>query len=212
VVPTTVFLIRHGVTAWHDEKKLLGKQRDLPLSDAGRAQAERAAALLAGIGIGEVLSSPLQRAVQTARIIGARFHIEVARDPRLTDFDVGEWSGRSLEDIARSPEYAAFLADPHAEHIPGGESLDEVRRRAVGAIEQALEDNPSGDAIAVITHAGVIRVLLAHYLGSPVSNYHRLSVRSGSASVLSFTTDSELPRVTAVNCVSDLARLLEPRS
>jgi len=209
-VETTVFLVRHGLTGWHAEKKLLG-QRDVPLSDEGLAHAERAARAMAGLSLGEIISSPLQRAVQTANIIGEQFGIEVARDPRLTDFDVGGWAGMAVEDIAQTAEYKAFVENPTAERIPGGENLEEVRERAVAAIEQALEDNPSGAAIAVVTHAGVIRVLLAHYLGSPPANYHRISVNPGSVSVLSFADDRELPRVIAVNCVADLVTVLEGR-
>ncbi len=205
---TTVFLIRHGVTAWHDEKKLLGKQRDLPLSAAGLEQAERAAGWLRGIAIGEVISSPMQRAMQTAQLIGRNFEIDVARDPRLTDLDVGDWAGMPLAAIERTPEYATFLANPGAERIPGGERLEDARRRAVAAIEQALQDNPSGDAIAVVSHASVIRLLLAHYLGSPLASFHRITVHPGSASVLRFADDRELPRVLAINHASDLAPLV----
>lgn len=208
---TTVFLVRHGVTGWHNERKLLG-QRDIPLSETGIAQGNRAAEILKGTALSEILSSPLQRAVQTAKIIGEITGIEVARDPRLSDFDVGHWAGMPVSQIAQTSEYKAFLENPTAERIPGGENLAEVRERAVAAIEQALEDNPSGDAIAVVTHAGVIRVLLAHYLGSPPANYHRISVNPGSVSVLSFADDRELPRVLAVNCLAELELVLEGRS
>jgi broad specificity phosphatase PhoE len=207
-VETTVFLIRHGVTAWHDEKKLLGKQRDLPLSQTGLRQAELAAARLAGVAIGEVISSPMQRAMQTAQLIGQMFEIDVARDPRLTDLDVGDWAGRPLSEIERTPEYATFIANPAVERIPGGERLEDARRRAVGAIEQALQDSPSGDAIAIVTHASVIRLLLAHYLGSPLGNYHRITVMPGSASILRFSDDRALPRLLAINFASELAPLV----
>lgn len=211
-VETRVFLIRHGVTSWHGERRLLGRQKDLALSAEGVDQAERAAGYLAGITLGEVISSPLQRAMQTAQIIGERFAIEIARDPRLSDFDVGDWAGMGHDQIRALPEYAAFLANPAAERIPGGENLEEVRRRAVAAIEQALEDNPSGDVIAVVTHSGVIRVLLAHYLGSALASYHRLSVAPGSVSVLAFSDDRGLPRILAINATAPLAALVAPRA
>jgi broad specificity phosphatase PhoE len=206
LLDTKVFLIRHGVTDWHRDGKLLG-QRDIPLNDDGRAQAERAAEGLDGIPIAEVISSPLLRALQSAEAIGERVGIEVARDPRLTDLRVGKWEGRPYDDIAATEEYQSYLADPLTQRIPGGESLGEVQRRATAAIEQALADNPSGDAIAVVTHAGVIRILLAHYLGSAAGNYHRIRVSPGSISVLSFADDRELPRVLAVNWCPSLANI-----
>lgn len=207
---TTVFLIRHGGTAWHAESRVLG-QRDIPLSPEGVAQAERAADALAGVKLGEVLSSPLQRSIQTAEIIGQRAGIEVARDPRLIDFQLGKWTGMTYAEVAANEEYQRFIRQPQAERIPGGESLDDIRRRAVSAVEQALRDAPSGDAVAIVTHAGIIRVILTHYMGSPPANYHRVRVSLGSISILSFADDRELPRVLAVNLGVPLTDVLEKK-
>lgn len=205
---TRVFLIRHGITDWHREGRVLG-QRDIALNDEGLEQARAAAAALADAPLVEVISSPLVRALQTAELIGQQFGIEVARDPRLIDLRVGKWEGMTYEEVAAHSEYKEFIKDPLSERIPGAESLSDVKTRAVAAIEQAIEDNPSGDAIAVVTHAGIIRVLLTHYLGSPPANYHRIRVAPGSVSVLSFADDRELPRVVAVNWVASLSGVLE---
>lgn len=204
---TTVFLIRHGVTAWHAEGRVLG-QRDIPLSEAGIAQAEEAAAAVRGVKMSEVLSSPLQRAIQTAEIIGQAAGIEVARDPRLIDFQLGKWTGMTYDDVAKNEEYQRFVQQPDAERIPGGESLDDIRRRAVSAVEQALADNATGDALAIVTHAGIIRVLITHYMGSQPANYHRVRVSPGSISILGFSDDRQLPRVLAVNLVGSVDRVL----
>ena len=206
---TTVFLIRHGVTAWHAEGRVLG-QRDIPLSDAGITQAEEAAVQLRGLKMSEVLSSPLQRAIQTAEIIGQEAGIEVARDPRLIDLQAGKWTGMTYADVAKNEEYQRFLQQPASERIPGGESLEDVRRRAVAAIDQALRDNATGDALAIVTHAGIIRVLITHYMGSPPANYHRVRVSPGSISILGFADDRQLPRVLAVNLVGSIERVLRP--
>ena len=208
---TTVFLIRHGVTAWHAEGRVLG-QRDIPMSDAGVAQAEEAAAAVRGVKMSEVLSSPLQRAIQTAEIIGQAAGIEVARDPRLIDFQLGKWTGMTYEDVAKNEEYQRFVQQPDAERIPGGESLEDVRRRAVSAVDQALADNATGDALAIVTHAGIIRVLITHYMGSHPANYHRVRVSPGSISILGFSDDRQLPRVLAVNLVGSVDRVLRSGS
>lgn len=204
---TRVFLVRHGVTEWHKERKVLG-QRDVGLNADGINQAQQLAAALGEIAIGEVLSSPMLRAVQTAEIIAGRHKIDVARDPRLADFRVGKWEGMSYDDVAASPEYQKFLADPMSERIPGGEDLKQIRERAIGAIEQAIEDAPAGEEVAVVTHAGIVRVILTHYLGSNPANYHRIRVAPGSISVLSFADDRELPRVIAVNWRGTLGEVL----
>ncbi|MBT8493716.1 MAG: histidine phosphatase family protein [Deltaproteobacteria bacterium] len=204
---SVVFLIRHGVTPWHDEGKVLG-QRDMPLSERGLSQSQAAANSLGSVQISDVVSSPLQRSIQAAEIIGKANGIEVARDPRLTDFRVGKWSGMPYQEIATSPEYLRFIDNPLSERIPGGESLAEIRDRSVAAVEQALVDSPTGDAIVIVTHAGIIRVILSHYLGSNPANYHRIRVSPGSISVLSFAAEGELPRVLAVNHRPSLSEVL----
>jgi broad specificity phosphatase PhoE len=197
-VQTTVFLIRHGVTEWHGAKKVLG-HRDIGLNDQGVKQARASAEALAARKISEIVSSPLARATQTAEIIAERFKVPIARDPRLADFRVGKWEGMSYADVSASPEYQKFLADPMSERIPGGEDLKDIRERAVGAVEQALADAPTGESLAIVTHAGIIRVVMAHYLGMNLAHYHLLRVAPGSISALAFGDDREMPRVLAVN-------------
>ena len=202
---TRVFLIRHGVTTWHEDDRLVG-QRDVPLSQAGVAQSEKAAAALAEISVADVIASPLQRAMQSAEIITASHGIQVARDPRLTDFRVGEWSGMTFAELEKRSDYQRFLDTGEA--MDGGEGLDEITERATAAIEQAVEDSPSGDDIAVVTHAGIIRVLLSSYLGATSGKWHQLRVSPGSISVLSFVSSADSPRVLAINHCSSLAEVL----
>ncbi|HET6612270.1 MAG TPA: histidine phosphatase family protein [Kofleriaceae bacterium] len=202
-----MYLVRHGVTAWHADKRVIG-HRDVPLSEAGVAQGHEIAATLAHARITEVISSPLQRAIQTAEIIGKALHIDVARDPRLVDIPAGSLTGLPYSDVAASEAYRRFFADPHAAPMAGGESLSNIRDRAVAALDQCLEDSPAGDGICVVSHAGIIRVLLAHYLGAGPQSYRRLRVAPGSISVLEFSGRGEVCRVLAINFVSDLAKVI----
>jgi broad specificity phosphatase PhoE len=206
-VETIVYLVRHGITEWQKARRVLG-QRDIGLNADGIEQSRRAAAALKPLAIGEVIASPMLRAVQTAEIIAGEFGIGVARDPRLTAFRVGRWEGMAYDDVLASPDYQRFVADPLSEQIPGGEHVGHIRDRAVGAVEQAMRDAPAGESVAIVTHAGIVRLLLSHYLGSSLANYHRLRVTPGSISVLSFATDRELPRVLAVNWQTDLGELI----
>jgi len=210
-VQTTVLLIRHGVTDWHREGRLLG-HRDIGLNADGINQSHAAAKALRDLPTAEILTSPLVRAVQTAEIVAGQFDLEVARDPRLTDLNPGMWEGKAWADIADSPEYKKFLADPLAESIPGGgDSLISAQTRAVRSVEQALGDNPTGSCILVVSHAAPIRLLLAHYLGMHVASYHRLTVQPGSISVLRVSSDFDLPRVLGVNLHEDVRPVLAPR-
>jgi broad specificity phosphatase PhoE len=197
VVDTKVFLIRHGDTDWHEQGRFLGR-RDRPLSERGQAQSERILTALEGINIREVIASPLQRALQTAEVIGKRYQMDIARDSRLTDMHMGAWEGKTQAELADTPEYQQFLSAPHGAPVPGGENLEQVRRRAVAGIEQVLADSATGDTVAVVTHSTIIRTLLVHYMSAPPATFHRLCISPGSASILSFAHD-EVARILAVN-------------
>ena len=205
---TTLFLVRHGETEWERTRRVAGR-RDLGLTDLGLAQAAVVTERLAGLEIAEILSSPLVRAFDTAELISKPHGIEVGRDPRLTDVNVGRWEGKTYREVEASPEYVEFLRGPRLTTIPGGESLVSIRDRVVASVEQALEGNELGSNIVVISHAIVVRVLLAHYLGKELGHYHRLRVTRGSLSLLRYDTDRELPRVLAINHGATLDEILQ---
>src|SRR4051812_38391840 len=170
---TTVFLVRNGATEWSREGKIAGR-REIGLSAEGRQQAEDLGRRFAAVEVSEVLCSPLPRAVETAEKIAGGHKLEVARDPRLTDFDAGRWEGQRYADVLATDEYKRFLANPLSERIPEGEPLGQVRDRVISSLEQALSDNEMGANIAMVSHAGPLRILAAHYLGMDLANYHRL--------------------------------------
>lgn len=206
-VETTVFIIRHGITDWHIDRKVLG-HRDIGLNAAGIAQAHAIADVLATIPVGEIISSPLLRAVQTAEILAARSGGHITRDARLADFRVGRWEAMGYDEVAALPDYQRFVADPLAIKLPGGEDLATVRDRAVGAVAQALRDAPTGERIAIVTHAGPTRVILAHHLGMDIRLYHQLAVAPGTISVLTFRDDRAPPRLRALGWRPSLKELV----
>ncbi len=186
------------MTEWSREGRLAGR-REIGLSAEGKAQGEALAERLAGIEITEVLTSPLPRAVETAKLIAARHKLEEARDPRLTDLHAGKWEGMKNADIAASEEYKRFLADPLSSEIPGGEKLTEARDRMISSLTQALADNAFGATLVVVSHAGPLRILMAHYLGMDLATYHRIRLSPGSISALRFESELGVPRVLALN-------------
>jgi broad specificity phosphatase PhoE len=200
---TTLFLVRNAVTEWSRESRIAGR-REIGLSDEGRAQTDALSKRLAGVPLDEVLCSPLPRGVQTAEPLAASHSLEVARDPRLTDLHAGKWEGQKYADVLASDEYKRFLASPMTEGIPGGEKIAAVRERMVGSVEQALQDNELGANIVLVSHASPLRVLIAHYLGMDLANYHRLRLSPASVTVLRFESMHGVPRLLAVNAVGDL--------
>lgn len=204
---TTVFLIRHGVTDWNRDRRLMGS-REVPLSSDGVLQSKATALALSSIPVGEIISSPALRAVQTAEIIGNLFHADITRDPRLGDLKLGKWEGMTYDEASQTPEYKRLQTNLLRERLPGGEDLSQVRDRATGAVEQALRDAPAGESLAIVSHASILRIVLAHYLGTTITHFHRFRISPGSISVLSFRDDRDPPRVLAVGWRASLPEVL----
>jgi broad specificity phosphatase PhoE len=204
---TTVYLIRNADTDFSRDKRVAGR-RDIGLSAAGRAQAEQARKNLIGVDVTEVLASPTPRAVETAEIVAATLGMGVVRDPRLNDFDAGKWEARTYDEIAATDEFRRFLQSPAEQSIPGGERLNEVRDRIVSAVTQALSDNELGATIIIVSHAGPLRLLLAHYLGMELTHYHRLRLSPASLSILRFESERGAPRILTINSGADPVSVL----
>lgn len=191
----TVFhLVRHGA---HD---LLGKvlvgRGPVSLSAAGRAEAEAVAAALAGAGLAAVVSSPRERALQTATPIAARAGLEVAVDPAVDELDLGEWTGAQLGPLHNDPRWRTFNMFRASTPVPGGEDMLAVQARAVALVLRLRAAYPCG-VVAVVSHADVIKAVLAHFLGMPLDLMRRLEVAPASRSVVAVYQDDAV--VEAVN-------------
>jgi probable phosphoglycerate mutase len=119
-----------------------------------------------------IYCSPLGRCVRTAGMIGQPFALRAATLAGLTDIDYGAWSGLPVAEVQeQSPrQYGLWKSAPHTVRIPQGESLQEVAARSTDALATILAAHPQG-TIAVVTHDSVIRVLLCHFSGLPLSSY-----------------------------------------
>jgi broad specificity phosphatase PhoE len=155
-------LVRHGATEWNHAKRAQG-QADIELSEAGRLQAKHVASELARFDIAAVYSSDLKRAFHTAAPIAAAHGLDVVTDPAFREIDQGEWEGLDVDEIARRwPD----LWGParHYSARPGGESPQQVRRRALDAVGRVVKAHPRG-TVVIVSHGGTIRWLSAAALG-----------------------------------------------
>jgi broad specificity phosphatase PhoE len=193
-----LLLIRHGETTFNVERRLPGQLAGIALTDKGRRQAHRAAVALSALPLSAVMSSPLERARETAEIVARGWALPVRLDDRLQDTDVGRWSGQKIDEIDKSdPEWRAFVAHP-TEPPPGVESLATVMERAAAAVADALGDPERGNTIAVVAHADVIKLVVGHYLSIHPDCAQRLHVDNGSITALEFVEDRP-PIVLALN-------------
>lgn len=169
---TRLLLIRHGEVQGIDPPVFRGRL-DLPLTSRGVRQAEATANHLVGrASLGTIYCSPLSRCVRTADAICAPFQTSAISHPELNDISYGAWSGMSLDEARKQwpEEVMLWLTAPHAMRIPGGESLQELASRTTEALIDILHGHPHG-TVALVTHDSVIRVLLCHALGLPLSSY-----------------------------------------
>lgn len=193
---TTVVLVRHGQTATTGQV-LPGRTPGLHLADEGRAQAERAAALIAdGPEIAAVYTSPLERARETAAPIATALGTRAVVDKRLLECDFGDWTGEKLATLMKRPEWATIQRAPSTFRFPNGESFTEMQTRIVGALDRLRADHP-GETIVCVSHADPIKAAVANAIGTHLDLFQRIVISLCSLSVLSWTAFG--PVVLAVN-------------
>ena len=186
-----IVLVRHGETAWSMSGQHTGNT-DIPLTDAGRRQAEALGARLGAWSFARVLSSPLSRALETCKLAGLGERVEVTDD--LREWDYGEYEGRRTMDIrTERPGWDLWV---HG--VPGGETVDHVGQRADRVLDVARATD--GD-VAVFAHGHILRVAGARWMGLPAVNGGRLGLSTATISVLAW--ERERPVIHRWNDVAD---------
>lgn len=135
----------------------------VPLNEQGLAQAQRLAGLLMDRSIQAIHSSPVVRARQTAEILTSSVNVPITVDQGLTEIGVGRWEGLYWKDLADQVIRQDLYRKPHEARPPGGETLREVQDRAIAVVERACA-TPSEGPLLFVSHADVLRTILAHYL------------------------------------------------
>jgi probable phosphomutase (TIGR03848 family) len=195
---TDFFFVRHGVTA-HTGQKLSGRMPDILLTEEGTRQADVVAESLADVPFKAIYSSPIERTMETARAI-ARYHkLEVKVRRGVTEVEFGRWSDRSFKMLRRTKLWRTVQTWPSGARFPDGESLVQVRDRAVEEVERLRAEHPR-QTICCVSHADVIKLIAAHYLGMHMDLYQRLVIGPASISVISVTDAG--PRVGILNAPS----------
>ncbi|MPZ73397.1 MAG: phosphoglycerate mutase [Nitriliruptorales bacterium] len=200
---TTLVLVRHATTA--STGKRLGGRTTASLDDAGRAQAEAAAQRLADLPLKAVYTSPLPRTLQTAQIVASLHRLDVRRDEGLLEVEYGDWTDRPLRPLTRTKRWPVIQTRPSLVTFPGGESIRAAQLRAVDAVESIVARHRRG-AIAVVSHADVIKALVSFYLGQPLDLFQRLHVSPASVTVLQLSADGGQPVLVRFNDDGPLRR------
>jgi probable phosphoglycerate mutase len=195
----TLYLVRHGQTPYNVEKRLPGQLANIHLTEEGIRQAEQLGEALRAMPLTAIVSSPLERAQETAAIV-RRAHptTPLVLEPRLMDTDVGRWSGAQMDELSKSdPDWQRFAHRP-TQPPEGIEGFYAVSARVVAAAEAARHNEELGDFIMLVAHADVIKLIITHYLRLPIEGAGWLHIPNASITVLAFSGERD-PSVVALN-------------
>lgn len=166
--------------------RLSGRGAGVSLNPQGRAQAERLAARMRARPVAKVLSSPRERALETAAPVAVALGTGVEPAPALDEIDFGDWTGRSFEALADDPAWIAWNSHRGSAAPPRGESMAQVQRRL-----SELFDVLRAGAVEVIavSHADVIKAAVCAALGLPIDNLHRFEIAPAGVTTLRLHPD-----------------------
>ncbi|MBM9616788.1 alpha-ribazole phosphatase [Desulfobulbus rhabdoformis] len=194
---TTLYIIRHGETEANKTGVLMGST-DTPLNDKGRAQAAQLHQRTQGLEVDLICASPLSRTLETGSIVFGD-SAEITTDSNLQEFHFGDWEGMHFKEIAKQyPDiWEMWLTDWEQTQIPGAESFAGFKQRVITMVEQMVQSH-AGKRLAVVSHGGCIRTLLAHFFSESVSKgYWQFKVDNATLTEIEFM--GELPILTRFN-------------
>ena len=204
-MPMLLLLVRHGTTPLTGSR-LTGRLPGIHLSEDGVRQAKHVAERLAGLPVKAVYSSPLERCLETAGPIAERHRITVETVEDLAEVNYGEWQGRSFRQLYRLKAWGELQSRPAEFRFPGGETIREAQTRGMRAAEW-LRARHRGQAVVAVSHADMIRLVTAGYLGLGLDLYQRIVVGVGSVTVISL--GDRVPRLLRIGDSGTLEELGE---
>ena len=178
-----IILVRHGETDWNVEQVFRGRI-DIELNEVGIKQVGLLAEYLSDKKIMAVYSSPLQRALQTAEGIAHYHKLKAEITPGLVDCDFGEWQGLAHQVVKDRYKdvYTEWLASPNRIRVPGGESLDEVGRRATSVVQKVVSKYKG--VVVLVSHRVVNKLLICALLG--LDNSHFWNIKQDTCGMTTF--------------------------
>ena len=207
-----VYVVRHGQTAWNLEEVFRGRM-DIPLDETGKKEVHLAGEALKDETLHAIYSSPLSRSMETAENIAKFQNVEVTPLEAIIDISYGEWEGVSRVEVQKKyPDlYDLWLEAPHKVTFPKGESLEAVRVRTMGAIENLLEKHKN-ENIALVAHRVPNKVICCSLVGIDNSNFWRLQQDTASTNlfkykdgqwIISYLNDTSYLKVLGKPALSD---------
>lgn len=185
---TRILLVRHATNDLLGNI-LYGRSPGVHLNQEGNRQAQALAQALAQrYRLAQVISSPLERALETATPIAEAQNVPLTLDEEITEINVGSWTGKSFHELGGRRDWQEFNRHRSRHSPPGGETMMQVQDRSWRSIMRAISTSREADAtIAFVTHGDVVRCTLMLLLGMPIDYIHRLEISPASTSEIHIT-------------------------
>ena len=194
---STLYLIRHGVTSANKENRFAGRSQE-ELHTEGIEQVCRVGERLGSENIVAVYCGPAKRTVQSAEILGSQLNIPVFTLAELDEINIPHWEGLTKEEIRQhyGTQYPTWLSSPQTFNLPGCETLDQVQKRAVGAVHRIMSGTQNQNFL-LVSHLIVLRCLVLYFKGLAMENFRSIRIDNGSILRVSETKKNTMS-VTAV--------------
>ena len=198
---TEIIIARHGQTEWNVGEVFRGRI-DVELDETGTKQAELLAEYLSKRKIDAIYSSPLKRALKTAKVIAGYHKLEVETAPGLIDFNFGEWQGLTHQEVKEKygELYTEWINNPQQVRMPAGESLKDVRQRATAVVDKAIARYEG--TVVLVAHRVVNKVLICTLLG--LDDSHFWNIRQDTCAITTFAYENGRFTLTEHNNTSYL--------
>jgi probable phosphoglycerate mutase len=201
----TVVLVRHGQSTANVAGVLAGRTAGVRLNEHGEGQAAAIAERLASARFDRLISSPLERCIQTVTPFSAAVKLPIETDEHFVEVDYGSWSNRALKDLGAEPLWRTVQAHPSAAVFPDGEGLAAVSARAAAGIRDIRLAAQQDQTVLICSHGDVIKAILADALGMHLDAFQRIVVAPASISVIRYT--QLRPFVERINDTGDLGSI-----
>lgn len=188
-----IVLVRHGQTDFNVQHRLPGQLPGVMLNDEGRREAAATGEALRTLPLTSIIASPLERTMETASYINGARGLTIQQDRDLLDMDYGKFNGQNYEELDKNdPRWRRFMTNPL--RTPRGvEPFAEVQRRAVRAAERWRVAPDAGEWVGLVTHADLVKLICAHYLGIPLERVPLFSMDNAAVSLLAFHPNATQP-------------------
>lgn len=206
---TQILLVRHAVNDFVKTNKLAGWTPGVHLNEEGLAQAEVLGNRLAHTPIRHIYASPLERTMETAEAI-QKHHpkVTIVQNAEVGEVRYGDWEGQSIALLRGRKMWQMVQETPSRAYFPNGETMRGVQERAVNEIERLAGLHPR-EMVVVVSHADLIKMVIAHYLGMHLDLFQRIVVSPASISILMLGFGR--PYVATMNDVAHITQLEQER-